>query len=127
MSPVRIADHMVANGDADITDAPTAYIAIRYTERTAPMGGYPIGACTPTAMIITAIAKSISAKSISAKSMAKFSLTGAIHGVNGPQTWRPVLNPGRTETKAPKPGSSIYNENIKVSGPLQVRSQSKLR
>ena len=49
---------MAANGGADITDAPTACIAIRYTERTAPMAAYPIGACTPTAMIITAIAKS---------------------------------------------------------------------
>ena len=59
---------MAANGGADITDAPTACIAIRYTERTAPMGGYPIGACTRTAMTITAIAKSTTANS-----MAKFS------------------------------------------------------
>ena len=38
MLRARIADLMVANGGADFTDAPTACLAIRYTERTALMG-----------------------------------------------------------------------------------------
>ena len=54
MLRARIADPVVVNGGADLTDAPTACLAIRYTERTALMVGWPIGVSTLTAITIMA-------------------------------------------------------------------------
>ena len=53
MSRILTADLMVANRGADSTDAPTGSLAIRYTERTAPTGVWPIGVSTLTAVTIT--------------------------------------------------------------------------
>ena len=49
-----IADPVVVNGGVEFTAAPTACLAIRYTERTALMVGSPIGVSTLTAITIMA-------------------------------------------------------------------------
>ena len=53
MSRALIADLLVANGGADSADAPTSSLAIRYMERTAPTGVWPIGVSILTAVTIT--------------------------------------------------------------------------
>ena len=53
MSRILTADLMVANRGADSTDAPTGSLAIRYMERTAPTGVWPIGVSILTAVTMT--------------------------------------------------------------------------
>jgi len=49
-----IADPVVVNGAVEFTAALTACLAIRCMELTVPMGAWPIGVRTPTAMTIMA-------------------------------------------------------------------------